>query len=62
MLQNSVDTTDTESSESENRSTAACEVDIIDEILATLNECIVSSSQSLRDKQNVIQMIKCFYN
>ena len=47
MLQESVDTTDVEcldsSSESENGFTSACLVDI-DEILATLDACNVSSS------------------
>ena len=66
MLQESVDTTDVEcldsSSKSENRSTPACEVDIIDELLALLDACNASSSQSPRNEQNVTETINCFNN
>ena len=66
MLQELVGTTDVEclesASESENVSTSACGVDIIDEILATSNACNASSSQSPRDEQNVTEIIKCFSN
>ena len=65
MLQGSVDTTDVEVdsfSESENRSTLECGDVVIDEILATLDACTASSSQSPQDEQNVTGMIKCFNN
>ena len=66
MLQKSIGTTDVEcldsSLESENGSTPACWVDIIDEVLATLDTCNTSLSQSLRDKQKVTEMIKCSNN
>ena len=65
-LKESVDTTDVQlldsSSKSENGFTRACEVDIIDEILATSYACNASSSQSPREEQNVTKIIKCFSN
>ena len=64
MLQESFDTTDIEcldlSLESESGSTPACEVDIIDEILAISEVCNASSSQSTRNEQNATEMIRCF--
>ena len=46
----------------ENGCTPACEVDIIDEILAIWHACNASSSQSSWDEHNVTEMIKCFNN
>ena len=66
MLQESVDTADVEcrhsSPESENGSTSACKVDIIDEKLATSNACNASPLQSPRNERNVTEMIKCYSN
>ena len=50
------------SPESENGSTLACGVDVIDEILATSDACNACSSQSPREEQNVVGVIKCFNN
>ena len=66
MMQESVDTTDVEcldpSSESENGSTSACGIDIVDEIHANSHSCNAISSQLPRDQQNVTETIKCFNN
>ena len=64
MRQESVDTTDVErldsSLESENESTSEWGVNITDEILATLDTCNASSSQSPLDEQNVTEMITVY--
>ena len=66
ILLESVDTSDAEcldsSSESENGSTPACGISIIDEILATSDAYNASSSQSPRDEQNITEMTKSFHS
>ena len=66
MLQESFDTIDVEfpdsSSESEIGSIPSCWLNIIDEILATLDACDARSSRSPQDERNVTEMIKCFNN
>ena len=66
MLPESIDITDVEyldsSSESQNEITPAAEINIFDEMLANLDTCNASLSQSPREKQNVTTIIKCFNN